>query len=444
MRTSRIGWVCVAIAALGLAGPAGAEGEAPVVADILEVLKQRGLVDQGEYQRLAAKNATYEKEQASWAPKIAWSGDFRFRHETFWFDEDAAGAEKPDRTRLRYRFRLKGELEVNEWADVVFRMVSGDFDNRSTNQTLGGNGPDFDTDEILLDLAFARLRAPSDWVPLEGGKLSLEMGKVENPFVWKQGKDFMLWDHDITLEGVQVLLASKPAEGTELFANGGYYIIDENSSTRDPHFWALQAGARQELAEDVTLGARATWYEFRSIDSSFNARGATGAGGVTAGGGNIADGLNGDIAGDPFSVIEAAAYIEYAGVENWPILLYGDYSRNTQAEDSALFPGASQQGSAWGIGVEVGDKKKYVTLGTGYWHIEANAFPSMFIDSDLFDGFTNRKGWAIYGSRTILKNTDVNLTLFISDEIKDLLPPFATSVASAQRMRLQADMVFKF
>ena len=443
MRTSRIGWVCVAIAAVGLAGPAGAENEAPVVADILEVLKQRGLVDQAEYQRLAAKNAAYEKEQASWAPTIDWSGDFRFRHESFWFDEDAAGAEKSDRNRIRYRFRLKGETEINEWADVVFRLVSGDFDNRSTNQTLG-SGVDFDTDDIRLDLAFARLHAPSDWVPLEGGKLSLEMGKVENPFVWKVGKDFMLWDHDITLEGVQVMLASKPAEGTELFANGGYYIIDENSSASDPHFWAFQAGAHQEVSEDLTLGGRATWYEFRSIDSAFNARGATGAGGVTVGGGNIADGLNGDIAGDPSSVIEAAAYLECAAIEDWPLVLYGDYSHNLKAEDSLLFPGASQQGTAWGVGVEVGDKKKVVMLGSGYWHIEANAFPSMFIDSDLFDGFTNHKGWAVYTSRTILKNTDVSLTLFISDEIEDLLPPFATSVAGARRLRLQADVAFKF
>lgn len=449
MKPFRFGWVLLALALTVSWGgvPAGAD-DGPVVEDILQVLRERGIVDDNEYQRLASKNAKYEAERNSWVPEIDWSGDFRFRHESWWYEYDQTGAERNDRYRIRYRFRIKGVIGINDYADVIFRLVSGGDDNRSNNQTLG-SAVDFDTDDIRLNLAYAKLTAPESWFPLPGGKAVLEMGKVPIPFIWKttgmkKGKDFMLWDADVAPEGVSLLLSSKPAERTRLFATAGYYIIDENSQAKDPHFWGIQGGAHQELSEDLVLGARASWYQFRSIDGAFNARGAfgTAAGGVTSGGGNILDGLNDDINGNPFSVVETGAYLTYSGFESWPITVYGTYARNLDARTSRL-TGAGAEDTAWGVGVEVGDSKKYAKLGVGYWHIEANAFPSMFIDSDFLDGRTNREGYAIYGSRQILDNTELNLTLFVIDEIQDDTP-FLTSVRNAERMRLQSDIVFKF
>jgi hypothetical protein len=420
-----------------------------VVDDILRILKDRGIVSEAEYNRMAAKNATYEeKKSESWRPKIDWSGDFRFRWESFWFDRDPFNPGDTGRTRIRYRFRLKGKVPINEYAKVIFRLASGENDDRSTNQTLGGNGPDFDTDDIRLDLAYAQLKAPSDWIPLPDGKLVVELGKMPNPFHWKAsgekiGKDYMLWDQDITLEGGQLLLSTMPAESTKLFAHWGYYIIDENSSDIDPHFWALQGGVRHQASEDWKLGGRVTWYEFRSIDTAFNLRSAFGQEGVTSGSGTILDGLNGDATGSNFSVIETAAYAKFEGIEGWPLLLYGDYSKNLDAARSAIF-GTSKQDTAWGVGFEAGSSKNLLKLGVGYWWIEANAFPSQFIDSDLFDGRTNKKGIALYGAKQVMKNTDLKLTVFWSEPIKNSLPAYAESVDRGDRVRLMADMEFKF
>jgi hypothetical protein len=429
-------------------GPAGAD-DGPVVEEILQVLKDRGIVDEDEYQRLAAKNAKYEAENESWMPEIDWSGDFRFRQENFWYNEDETGAERSDRSRIRYRFRLKGELKINEWSDVVFRLVSGEEDNRSNNKTLGSE-VDFDTDQIRLNLAYARMRAPSSWVPLPEGKAVLELGKVPQPFNWartgmKSGKDYMLWDDDVAPEGVTLLLSSKPTERTTLFGTFGYYVDDENSQDKDPHFWGLQVGGHQELSEDWVFGARASWYAFRAIDLAFNARGAFGeeAGGVTSGGGNIPDGLDGNLDGDPFDVVETAAYLTYDGFEAWPITVYGDFARNLGARSSNLLSGAGREDTAWGLGLEVGDAKKFIKLGTGYWHIQANAFPSMFIDSDFLDGRTNRQGWAFYGSKQILENTEIKLALFVIEPIRTGLA-FEESVRNSDRLRLQSDIVFKF
>ena len=63
---------------------------------------------------------------------------------------------------------------------------------------------------------------------------------------------------------------------------------------------------------------------------------------------------------------------------------------------------------------------------------------------DLFDGRTNKKGFAVYGSRQVMKNTDFNLTVFWSEPIKNSLPAYASSVPRGDRVRLQADLQFKF
>ena len=98
---------------------------------------------------------------------------------------------------------------------------------------------------------------------------------------------------------------------------------------------------------------------------------------------------------------------------------------------------------AYNIGLEGGAKKKALLLGTGWYHIEANAFPSQFIDSDLLDGHTNREGLLIYLSKTIMKSTDFNVQFFISDAIATD-PGLEESVQNAKRNRLQVDILYKF
>ena len=144
------------------------------------------------------------------------------------------------------------------------------------------------------------------------------------------------------------------------------------------------------------------------------------------------------------SVAEIAGYLRFTGIENWPVLLYGHYAKNFDADSSDVFPAAGEEDTGWGLGLEVGDKKKYVKVGAGYYRVEANFWPAQFTDSDLFDGRTNRKGWTFYGSRQILPNTDLNVTFFVSEPLRETIPDFANSVSRSDRMRLQTDLVVKF
>ena len=123
------------------------------------------------------------------------------------------------------------------------------------------------------------------------------------------------------------------------------------------------------------------------------------------------------------------------------MLLFGHWARNFDAQATAL---ADEEDQGFGAGLEVGDKKQWVLLGAGYYRLEANFWPSQFIDSDLTDGITNRESWTLYAVRQIFTNTDLSLELFRSDELEDDSPTFDDSVSGAERYRLRTDVQVKF
>jgi hypothetical protein len=282
------------------------------------------------------------------------------------------------------------------------------------------------------------MKAPQRLVG-ENGKLDLVMGKVRNPFRWRNGRDYLLWDPDITPEGVGLQYEMEASSTTRLFLNTGYFIVEENDTSKDPHVLGIQAGAQVAASEQVELGGRLSWYSWGSLNQAFFARSTlTGA---------VPDGLTGGApssSNDGIHAGELAGYLRFAGVENWPILVYGHYARNFSAERSVSAPAAGKEDTGWGLGLEVGDKKGVAKLGVGYYRSEANFWPAQFTDSILFDGRTNRKGWNFYGSRQLLPGTDFNVGLYVSEPLRKTLPDFANSVALADRVRLQTDLVVHF
>ena len=415
----------IAAAALAFAlgaAPAMAADEA-VIDEVLAILKERGIVDETRHAELVAKNRAYEAKQASLLSRIVWTGDFRARYENFWYGEDALGGEADDRNRLRYRLRIGAVIPVNEWITAGFRLASGESENRSTNRTLGV-GDDFDRDTIAIDEAYLQLK-----LPIDVGSTTLVFGKQNNPFLWKNGKDYLTWDGDYSLEGLSLRWVMQPSAAVSVFANAGYFLIDENGSAKDPHFLALQAGAQVQAAEALTIGGRATWYDYRSINTSFFTRHAA------FGNVGLSDEPNGSI-----SQVSLSGFARMAHFAQWPVLLHAHYTKNL---DAVNLPGEGEQDTGWGVGLEVGDAKQLALLGVGYYQLEADFSPALYIDSDLTDGFTNREGWAFYATRQIFSNTELSLELFVSDALeKSAL--FSTSIAGSERIRLRTDVQVKF
>jgi hypothetical protein len=428
-------------AVMGLAALAAAPVQAeeedaqPVIQDVLEILKERGLVDEGQYNELVAKNQVYEEKQEGLLGHIKFSGDLRLRYENFWYDDDELGDDRSNRNRLRYRLRLQAQAEINEWMDAVLRLASGENDPRSTNRTLGF-GNDFDPDAIFIDQAYLVVRAPESWVG--DSTLVGTGGKVPNPFLWKAARWDALWDADINPEGLAVDFGWAPGEDLKLFSKAGYFIVDENGTNADPHVLGVQAGLVWAASELVELGARGTWYSWGSLNRDFLGRAANS--------GTIEDGLTGEPGegSGTMDVFELAAYLKFGGLDGWPVTVFGQVGKNLDADGSDLFPGLEDEDLGWLVGFEVGDRKKLLALGVTYAYFEANFWPAQFTESDLFDGFTNRKGWGIYGSKEVLPNTELTVTLYVSDEIRDHTPGFETSIANANRLRLQTDLQVKF
>ena len=182
-------------------------------------MRERGLIDEAKQAELLSKNQQWEAAHPALLSRLEWSADFRGRMENFWYEEDPFGVDDPDRNRGRYRLRLGARAKVNEVVTVGFMLASGDFDeegsgsgceNRSTNRSFG-TGSDFNMDTICIDQAYVELAMPKRFLP-EGMTLKSITGKQANPFLWKIGKDILIWDNDITPEGVAFQLTGLPAE----------------------------------------------------------------------------------------------------------------------------------------------------------------------------------------------------------------------------------------
>lgn len=414
------------LASLASAVPAPAE-ENPAVAEMLGIMRERGMIDETQHAELAAKNQAWEASHPSLLSRLEWSGDFRGRYENFFYQEDDFGIDTQDRNRARYRFRLGARAKVNDIVTAGFRVASGEGDHRSTNKSLG-NDDDFGPDEIFIDQAYLELAVPKAYLT-EGTTVKGIFGKQANPFLWKNGKDFMIWDQDITPEGVGFQIAGAPTEMLSLYGNAGYFIVDENGGERDPHVLGAQAGFGLAPTDCFELGFRGSYYDWRSLNDGFLDRAA-------AVGSLVTDESD-------FRVVELASYGRITKWERWPILIYGHIAQNIDADSVA-----GNEDLGWGAGIEVGDKKNLVMIGAGYYYLEANFSPAQFTDSDLFDGFTNREGFLVYLSREIFKNTELNVTFFSGEEIDDDadfdLSVVDPDVTSAERFRLQTDVVVKF
>jgi len=217
--------------------------------------------------------------------------------------------------------------------------------------------------------------------------------------------------------------------------------MDENSRDKDPSLLGGQLGGTFDLADGVVLGARGTLYHFFSLDDGFYARAADNSGASGGTGGNLIDGL-----GRPdqsIQVVESSAFVQFDVSELFPVVVFATYANNLTARHSELFPGEGQEDDAWAYGIFVGDKVQLVELGFGFAHIEANAFPSMFLDSDLFDGTPNREGWFAELERQLLEGVTLKLSGFSSERIEGG-PAYVVSGPGSHRLKGQADMIFKF
>ncbi len=453
--------------------PAAAVDEDPALTDLVKILREQGVLDQQQYETLTAKASA--QDQKSWTDRIEIWGDLRARYESFYY----FGSTRPDvpsssdRHRLRYRLLLNLKGNVNDYSDVFVQLATG-ADSRGLNNTIG-DPLDFAKNGIHVQYAYARATPFKDGaIPDADGSLFFFFGKTLQPWRWSIGKDILLWDDEISPAGLYGDTKLQLTDSVQLFTNAGFFVIDEESSGRDPMMTNVQLGVHADTSETFDIGGRTSWYSFFDLDTEFLVRGVNGVGpseasgaltgpgangGATTAAGNLFGGLTGKTTGGMLNVMEFELYAKANWFERWPILFYGEYSRNLDAESSVVTNplgtfSAGAGANAWLLGIDVGDPKEIVRFRMLYAWLEANAFPAQFVDSDIFDGFTNGKGFYWDIAKALSDHVSLNFSAMYSQPINTggayLLPGFPIPAVGPlvipvqDRLRTQANVIFYF
>ncbi len=362
----------------------------------------------------------------SWYERISFNGDFRGRSETFIKDDDR------DRHRLRYRLRLGAKTEVNDHVAFGFRLATGSKGN-SGNQTLGGND-DFAPDGVYIDRAYITLTPHGKEKPLFGDSLDVTFGRMSNPFKPKgMGPALLVWDGDQQPGGVALGWGASPRDCWSSNLDVAYFVAEENGTdpARDPGVFAVQLDNDVKAHEQVRFKSQLSYYALRKLTDGFLAHGMDGNGF----GGNT-PGLSSNRKVD---LVEFHGSTTWTGHEDWPVTAWGNVLFNASAEGA----GEGKQNLAFGVGLEAGNKKAIVKVGVGYFEIEADAVPANIGDSDLFDGTTNGRGFMVYLSRALWKNTDFGIQAFFGEALDDDVAALQTETPD-KRVRIQTDIKVKF
>ncbi len=146
--------------------------------------------------------------------KLKLYGDFRFRGESDRNSRRMNGSYRDDRDRLRYRLRFGFKYNYNKHFELGGRLRSGNpLNQQSPHVTIGD---DFRPDEISIDKAYLKYTYSNYWI--WGGKNSM-------PF-WRQNE--MLWDDDVTPEGISTGGNFSFAHHKSLSYILGYYITNRS------------------------------------------------------------------------------------------------------------------------------------------------------------------------------------------------------------------------
>jgi hypothetical protein len=346
------------------------------------------------------------KNPPDWIKNIKFAGDFRLRYQ--WEHRDATTGDDPDRDRFRFRWRVGAQTKVFNNLNVGFGLASGGGDPRSTNQTFQDT---FSKKPVTIDYAFAVYK-PFDWVSISGGKLK------RTP-IWYPSD--LLWDTDITPEGVGIAFNQPVLPMLDAFVNMSGFILDENSTHTDPYMFAIQPGVNFKFGKAANLKVALAYYRLWGIknkpqlDYSSNTN--------TLSGGQYVNSYNVWTPGAELRFNLPTEMVPYAS-------LYGEYVYNPD-------PSTDRHGYIAGIKFGRKDIKSFGDwqAGYSYRYLESDAWLDVFPDSDFYGGRTNAKGHELFLTFGLWKHLTFGLDYYHTMRIK--------GTRQTENL-LQADMIFKF
>ena len=364
-------------------------------------------------------------DSLKWFEKIKISGDLRYRHEHIdreRLNEDGSTGWRSGRDRDRIRARLMIEAMLNDEWDLGFRLATGHADvidgdiyadPVSTNQTLTEG---FSNKNFWLDLAYF------DYHPANLEGLNVLGGKIKNPF-YTAGKNQLVWDSDLTPEGIAGKYAIPFNDSTALHFNGGGFWISEESGSADTSLWGAQAYIKQTIGNPDYILAGVSFWDYGNL------QGKEDEFGVLLGNTDGNPDTDVDTWASDFDVLEIFA--EYGTkLGSTPAALFGSWVKNTVA--------VTDEDTGWLVGGKLGKAKDPGSMEFVYDYrdLERDAVVGAYSDSDFAGGIAGGKGHRFGINYQLAKNVQYAMTYFHND--------VTLQNPGLDYRRLQADLKLKF
>lgn len=321
-------------------------------------------------------------------------GDFRYRQQ---FEKQAP---KSERSIQRLQARLGVSSQVHEDLKLTLRLMTGSSAN-SGNQTLGDEkAPGMPRRNFGLDQAFI------DYKPVN--ELNLYAGKMPQPFTFA-GKNQMLLDRDITLEGIGLKYNQPLDDHWSLFLQGGMFWIRENYDSQfgedltDNFLNAIQAGVQWKV-DDWTVLAGAGSFSYTDLKDTPPANITAGS----TGNGNTLD-INGNYPAN-FDIDQAFVEVKKKlGPVDVSLFYESLKNKDVDVQNKASAFGAIVGYKAW-------------ALSWSQQEVQKDAVVGVFTDSDFGGGVTSTRGqmWSV--AYKITKKVQLQYTVFNNENALDLIP----------------------
>jgi hypothetical protein len=331
--------------------------------------------------RVVSEQVDERMAAVSWAERLRWKGDFRYRYENI----DEEGKDGRNRSRIRARTSLEADVTPN--VKVGFGLATGGNDPVSANVTIGGGGA---KKEINLDLAYF------DWSAWDN--THIVGGKFSN-FLVKPQKTGLLWDGDWRPEGLGVLW-----NNGSFFAQGLGTWLEGDSRNGTEFGWVAQAGMKLNVGDTGKLlfGAGYNQFDIAGRAPVF--------GGENAFFGNtfVEDPVSGELV-FAYDYRQVQAFAEYSlDLGGRPLVFYADYVVNTDADEND---------TGYLFGAKYGSAKSKGTWDVSYFYekLEADAVVGLVTDSDFGGGGTDAKGHVLQGTYAFHNNWYFRGTYFINE-----------------------------
>jgi hypothetical protein len=447
------------------------QAQASQVDVLLEKLVEKKILTRLDAESIRSEIETAEKKDyklqvansTPWLDGITSKGDIRLRYEAFNREHednrtatgDAGGT---DRNRIRFRARWGLEKKLSDEFKAGFRIASGSgtTDATSTNQSLDG---EFGLKDVFFD------RAYGIWMPTKRMQeiipatniLEVGAGKVENPYDRDKWNSTIIWDSDVTPEGIYEkwdfrLMNDTTAESYwDINTLHGQWIVDEDSdnSPGDQEMQSYGYGTTYQWKKAHNAAFKFTYYDWQEYSDFIRSGSALG----NNTGGN-------DRTVDQFRIANYYGEVNFEIPTYWgtqPVKVFGDYAINTGDEDNPADVGddpntpRNGQDEAFSAGVVLGKSKEHGDwqVGYEYLYIEPNAVVGNFSESDLGLGFANNKGHKLSAKYMLHKSLELNFTAWVVERVNKQISTFGAAdnrVAGDddQILRTQLDLVYKF